>query len=137
MTLQFKPCENHGDMIAFTDANFGVTRSQSGTVVKLGENTVAWRSARQCKSVTSTAESEVYACACTTNIADHIKELRESFCLPTPNVEIRCDNKACIVLATGEGSWKTKGAANKVYYLRELVEFDLVKLNCSDELASG
>ena len=129
LTLRFKPCENHEDMIAFTDANFSVGRSQSGTVIKLGENTVAWRSAKQCKSVLNTAESEVYACACTANIADYIKELRESVCLPTPNVEVRCDNKACIVLATGEGSWKTKGAANKVYYLRELVEFELVKVN--------
>ena len=128
-TLRFGACEDHNDLIAYTDANFGVTRSQSGTVIKMGSNTVAWRSAKQAKSVLNTAESEVYACACTSNIADYIKELRESLCLPTPNVEIRCDNEAAIVLATGEGSWKTKAASNKVYYLRELVKFELVKVN--------
>ena len=32
--LKFRACENNGDMIAFTDANFGVKRSQSGTVIK-------------------------------------------------------------------------------------------------------
>ena len=127
--LCFRACENNGDMIAYTDANFGVKRSQSGTVIKLGSNTVAWRSAKQPKSVLNTAESEVHACACTSNIAEYVKELRESLCLPTPNVEIRCDNEATIVLATGEGSWKTKAAANKVYYLRELVALGLVTVN--------
>ena len=36
-------------------------------------------------------------------------------------VELRCDNSAAIVLATGEGSWKTKSAANKVCYIKEQV----------------
>ena len=129
LTLKFRACEDHGDMIAYTDANFGVKRSQSGTVIKLGSNTVAWRSAKQPKSVLNVAESEVHACACTSNIADYIKELRESLCLPTPNVEIRCDSEAAITLATGEGSWKTEAAANNIYYLRELVAFELVTVN--------
>ena len=124
--LRFQKCSM--DLIAYTDANFSEARSQSGTVVRLGTNTVAWRSAKQAKSVLSTAESEAYACACTTNIADYVKELRESLCLPTPMMMIKCDNKAAIVLATGEGSWKTKGAANKVYYLRELVALKLAKV---------
>ena len=51
MALCFRACENNGDLIAYTDANFGVERSQSGTVIKLGTNTVAWRSAKQPKSV--------------------------------------------------------------------------------------
>ena len=126
--LRFHDCENSGDIIAFTDANFGVKRSQSGTVIKLGTNTVAWISAKQPKTVLNTAESEVHACACTSNIADYVKELRESLCLPTPNVEIRCDSEAAIILATGEGSWKTKSASNKVYYLREMVALELVKV---------
>ena len=75
------------------------------------------------------AESEVHACACTANLADHVKTLRESLCLATPNVEIRCDNSAAIILASGEGSWKTKSAANKVYYLREQVEFGFVTIH--------
>ena len=126
--LRFQECSNSEDVIAYTDANFGVKRSQSGTVIKLGTNTVAWRSAKQAKTVLNTAESEVHACACTSNIADYVKELRESLCLPTPNVEIKCDSEAAIILATGEGSWKTKSAANKVYYLREMVALELVKV---------
>ena len=102
--------------------------SQSGTVIKLGVNTVAWRSSKQPKSSLSTADSEVHACAATAIIADYVKELRESLCLPTPNLEIRCDNRAAVILATGEGSWKTTSAANKVHYLRELVKLGLASV---------
>ena len=116
--LHFQQCNNSEDIIAYTDANFSVQRSQSGTVIKLGENIVAWRSAKQPKTVLNTAESEVHACACTSHIADYVKELRESLCLATPNIEIKCDNEAAIILATGEGSWKTKSAANKVLFAR-------------------
>ena len=42
--------------------------------------------------------------------------------------EIKCDNKAATTLATGEGSWKTKSAANKVYFLREQVEFGFARV---------
>ena len=62
-------------------------------------------------------------------------------CLPTPSVEIRCDNKAAIVLATGEGSWRTKGAANKIYSIREKVEKGKLRVSyvgtkdqCADSL---
>ena len=126
--LRFQKCDNNNEIIAYTDANFSASRSQSGYVIKLGANTIAWRSGKQVKTGLSTAESEVHACAHTTIIADYVKELRESLCLPTPVMEIRCDNKAAIVLATGEGSWKTKTSANKMYYLRELVALELAKV---------
>ena len=35
---------------------------------------------------------------------------------------IKCDNKASIVLATGEGTWKTKALANRVAWIRESVD---------------
>ena len=35
---------------------------------------------------------------------------------------IKVDNTAAIVLATGEGSWRTKSAANKVYAVKEKVD---------------
>ena len=33
--LQFEPCSNHQDVVAFTDASFSAKRSQTGVVVKL------------------------------------------------------------------------------------------------------
>ena len=81
------------------------------------------------------------ALASTETLVDFIKTLRESLCLPTKSVEIRCDNTAAIVLATGEGSWKTKSAANKVYGVAEHVEFGTLKVTyvstddqCADSL---
>ena len=39
--LQFRPCNNYQEVIAYTDANFSTKRSQTGAVVKLGINVVA------------------------------------------------------------------------------------------------
>merc|ERR1711867_98811 len=125
----FKKCSNSGDVIAYTDANFSVKRSQSGALVKLGENVITWRSMKQSEVSLSTAESEVQALAMTGVLADYVATLRESLCLTTPTVEIRCDNKAAIVLSTGEGSWRTKSAANKVHSIREKVEKGMLRIS--------
>ena len=45
--LQFRPCKNYSEVIAYTDANFSVKRSQTGAAAKLGEKVVAWRSMKQ------------------------------------------------------------------------------------------
>ena len=81
-------------------------------MVKLGDNVITWRSMKQPTVSASSAESEVQALAHTEKLADYIRTLRESLCLPTKSVEIRCDNIAAIVLATGEGSWETKHVVN-------------------------
>ena len=117
--MQFRACKNYQDVIAFTDANFAVKRSQTGAVIKLGNNVVAWRSMKQTEVSISSAESEVQALASTEVLVEYIKTLRESLCLPTPVMKIMCDNTAANVLATGEGSWRTKSAANKVYAVKE------------------
>ena len=62
--------------------------------------------------------------------ATFIKTLRESLCLPTTRMDIRCDSAAAFVLATGEGSWRTKSAANKVYGVRGQVDFGTLKVTC-------
>ena len=56
-------------------------------------------------------------------------------------VRIKCDNTAAIVLATGEGSWRTKSAANKVHQVKEKVENGLIEVfdvgtkdQCADSL---
>ena len=56
-------------------------------------------------------------------------------------MELKCDNTAAIVLATGEGSWRTKAAADKVNSLREKVEKGKLKISyvgtkeqCADSL---
>ena len=90
--------------------------------MKFGLNVGAWRSMKQTEVSLSSAESEVQALASTELLADYIKTLRESLCLSTPVMELMCDNTAAIALATGEGSWRTKSAANKVYAVKEKVD---------------
>merc|ERR1712240_217341 len=126
--LQFRACKNSDEVIAYTDANFSVQRSQTGAVIKLGVNVVAWRSMKQTESTISTAASEVQALASTEVMAEFIRTLRESLCLSTPVVMIKCDNTGAIVLATGEGSWRTKSAANKVHQVKERVQNGLVEV---------
>ena len=94
----------------------------------MGISTIAWRSSKQPAITVSTAESEVQAVANTGIVADYVKTLRESLCLPTKEVKLRCDNTVAIVLSTGEGPWKTKSAANKVVFTKEQVEHGLMKI---------
>merc|ERR1712175_29366 len=54
--LDFKPCSNFGEVIAYTDANFSVKRSQTGAAVKLGDNLVTWGSMKQSEVSMSSAE---------------------------------------------------------------------------------
>ena len=55
--LCFKSCPNSSEVIAYTDANHATNRSQSGAVIKLGENVVTWRSMKQSEVSLSSAES--------------------------------------------------------------------------------
>ena len=123
--------------------DFSVKRSQTGDVVKLGTNVVAWRSMKQTEVSISPPESEVQALASIEVLADYIKTLRESLCLPTPVLELMCDMTAAIVLATGEGSWRTKSAANKVYAVKEKVDCGMFAVSyvstfdqCADSLTT-
>ena len=125
--LHCKACQDHDKVRAYGDANFGTERSQTGSVIKLGSNVITWRSSKQPAGSINTTESEVQAVASTEQLGEYVKALRESTCKPRPDVELGCDNTSAIVLSIGEGSWRTKSLANKVYYVREEVELDLLK----------
>ena len=59
--LRLRACADHENVIAYTDANFGIGRSQSGSVIKLGVNVVTWRSSKQPTGSLNVAESQVHA----------------------------------------------------------------------------
>ena len=44
--IWFKPTEV-GNVTAFGDASFAIKKSQTGTVVNIGENIISWRSPKQ------------------------------------------------------------------------------------------
>ena len=109
-------------MIAYTDANHDVKRSQTGSVIQIGTNVITWKSHKQATISMSSAESEAQALASTEVLADFIKALRESTCVYTPGIELRCDNNAARVFTTGDGSWRTKSTANKVARVKEKID---------------
>ena len=72
--------------------------------MKLGDNIISWRSSTQPRVAKITADSAVAAMAPTAILGELVNVLRVSMMIPTPIVEIPCDNRAAIVLAIGEGS---------------------------------
>ena len=80
-----------------------------------GGKLLAWRCTKQAQVPKSTADAEVTALSASLNIAENGKALLCSMRVPIEIINVMCDNKASIVLATGEGSWKTKSLANRVY----------------------
>ena len=117
--LQFKPCSNHQEVVAFTDANFSAKRSQTGAVVKLGLNVVACRLMKQRSIGKLSRERGTSACEHRSTGRLHQDAERIIVSSIAGNRIMKCDNAAAIVLATGEGSWRTKSAANKVYAVKE------------------
>ncbi|WP_353239609.1 reverse transcriptase domain-containing protein [Limnohabitans sp.] len=117
------------DLTAYGDASFEATKSISGTCVFFGGHLLAWRSAKQPQVAKSTADAEVTALSATLGMAENVKALLCSMRVPVELINVMCDNKAAIVLSTGEGSWKTKALANRVYYVREAVRLGLVTVN--------
>ena len=51
-----------------------------------------------------------------------MKALLESMLIPVGRFVVKCDNRAAIVLASGEGSWKTKALASRVQGVKEGVQ---------------
>ena len=117
-----KQCDNHRDLAAFRDAIFATQRSQTGFVIKRGE---CYNLGLKQSIVSSgTAESEVQAMPSTAMFGESLQALLGSLGIPTPRMEVKCDNKAAIVLTTREGSWRTKALANEIYWIRDLVRID-------------
>ena len=78
-----------------------------------GENVITWRTCEQPQIARSTTDSEATAMAMNLNMIDFVISLQESMSVMAGPGLIKCDNKAAIVLATGEGTWKTKALANR------------------------
>ena len=95
---------------------------------------------KQPQTTKSTTGSEATAMAATCILAEYVKALRESVGLPLSEVRIRCDNRAAIVLATGEGTWNTKALVNRVSWIREAVKWGEISVEyvpTHDQLADN
>ena len=115
------------DFTAYTDANFEATRSMTGSLITFGGSPLCWKSGRQAQVARSTADSELTALASTYSMAENVKALLESMGLPIKVINMLCDNRAAIILATGEGgSSKTKALMNRVCLVKEAVALGML-----------
>ena len=115
------------DFTAYTDANFEATRSMTGSLVTYGGSPLCWKSGRQAQVARSTADSELTALASTYSMAENVKALLESMGLAISVINMMCDNRAAIILATGEGgSSKTKALMNRVCLVKEAVALGML-----------
>ncbi|GJX90549.1 retrotransposon protein, putative, ty1-copia subclass [Tanacetum coccineum] len=110
----------------YTDAGYLTDaddlKSQTGYVFVLNGGAVDWKSAKQNIFATSSAEAEYIAA---------FDASKEAVVVPTIKkpINMYCDNTGAITIANG--SRITKGARHfraKVHYLREVIEFDDIKL---------
>ena len=76
------PEEQTAEVVVFGDASFAIEKSQTGTVVKFGGSTVAWRSQKQPQVAKSTADSKVTALASSVIVGEYVKALLESMLVP-------------------------------------------------------
>ena len=90
-----------------------------GTLILLNGSALSWRSSKQPQIAKSTADSEITAAASSAILGQNIRALLESMLVNVGPFDLLIDNKAAIVLATGEGSWKTKALANRSAALKD------------------
>ena len=76
--IWFKPTEVE-NVTAFGDASFAIKKSQMGTVVKLGDNIISWRSSKQPQVAKSTADNDVTAMASTAMLGELVKAFMEIY----------------------------------------------------------
>ena len=130
------------EMEGFCDSDYSTDhdkrRSVMGYVFQVGGNTVSWRSTLQHVVPLSTTEVEYMA------LSEATKEqlwLREFFC----ELGLHCDSQSAICLAKNAVHHdRTKHVANKFHFIRDIVDFGLVKihkihttLNPTDLLTKG
>ena len=96
------------DVVAFGDANYGNGRSQTGIVIKMGGNSIAWRSCKQNATATSSADSEVQAMQLTAVLGDSVKLLMDSVLQRTGHIVLKCDSQADITYSKGETHGKPR-----------------------------
>nr|GEY32240.1 retrotransposon protein, putative, Ty1-copia subclass [Tanacetum cinerariifolium] len=120
----------------YTDAGYLTDaddlKSQTGYVFVLNGGAVDWKSAKQSIFATSSAEAEYIVALDASKEAVWVRKFISGLgVVPTIEepISMYCDNTGAIAIANESGI--TKGAGHfraKVHYLREVIEFDDIKL---------
>ena len=98
----------------YTDASMEEAGAQSGVVTTMFGQVVDWRSTRQAVGPFSTAEAEVEAIAVGERMLGAASATLESLGFPVAP-EMVGDNTAANLVASGQGSWRTRSLTTKVH----------------------
>lgn len=134
LKLVYRKNENAEVLIGYADSDWAGdkndSKSTSGFVFKLFENTVTWSTHKQAVVSQSSTEAEYAAVVEAMNEAEWIKELlRELAVEPNEPTTINEDNQSCIKAAEKPKNHKRmKHVAVKYHVVRDMIEKGLVKL---------
>ena len=130
-------------MVVFTDSSFADCEdmvSTCGYVIRMFNDTIAWRTQKQRYVALSTCEAEYIAMslACQETVALNNSLLRVTDKSFFP-VKLFCDNKAAIISANTPGGNKLRHQADVcAHYVKECVKYERVDLEwvkSEDQLA--
>ena len=123
----------------FADADWAedkdTRRSTTGSLVKLGDGVVTWKSKRQSCVATSTTEAEYYAMFQGVTDAMYVRNLLRELSCPNYQISIACDNQGTLHWASNKrDSNRAKHVDIKYHFIKELVESGEVKVTyCKTE----
>ena len=115
----------------FADASFEATTAQSGCSVFLGGVLIDWRSQKQAQIARSTAEAEITALNLGVHMLEGSEAVLHSMCVSTKaeTPTLWGDNSASLLIAEGQGSWRTRALSNRAVAIRSRVEMGMLIVN--------
>lgn len=121
------------EIIGFCDADWANDtddrRSTTGYTFLLNGGAISWNSNKQPTVALSTTEAEYMSMSSATQEAIWLKSLNDEL-FPSGGIEINCDNKSAICLATNNMySKRSKHIDIKFHFIREKVANKSIKLN--------
>ena len=104
-------------------------KSWSGAIWTFGGDVIGWRCRQQTTVALSSMEAELVALTAAAREGQHLCKAAKNFRVERPPVTIRADNQAAMASAKDfKVSQKSKHIATKHFYIRDLIEEGVYKL---------
>ena len=123
----------HFEIEGFSDSDYSTDldkrRSVTGYVFQVGGNTVSWRSTLQHVVALSTTEAEYMASSEATKEGLWLREFCGELGFNSECFKLNCHSQSAICLAKNSVHHDmTKHVANKIHFIRDIVDFGMVKI---------
>eukprot|EP00971_Amphidinium_carterae_P327231 6458446-Amphidinium_carterae.2 len=121
--LGIRVCPESEQLDVYTEISFAPSgsRSHSGTVAKIGNSLLTWRSHRQSLTALSTAEAELYAAVEGLSVLRSSRMVLREMGLTIRNACIHCDNTASVLIANGNPPMRSRHWSMRAWMLNEAI----------------